>query len=490
MIRVRASLATLMLLAGCAMGPTYHPPEGIPQAARIGSDGTGTPTRAFFDSLVAARAADSMAPLAPASKVQTLTPDSMADVAWIQILRDTTLLRLVHTAVQQNRDVQVAIGRIREFRGLVGVSRGPLLPSLTANASASTNQVAIGAFPPTSYNALRATADVAWELDFWGRIRRGIEASRADVGAQEANERSVLLSLVSNVASGYLQLLELDQEHGIAERTLASRQQTLALARSRFNQGVISELDVRQFEAEVAVPATTLAQTDRLRAQQEHALSQLLGQAPGQIPRGGSLTEAVSLLLVPDSLPAALLARRPDLQLAERQYAAATARIGVAAASRLPTIAITGSYGTQSSNTGNLFTSQAEVYQLLGGISIPLFTGGRLSGQLEAARGRADQARATYEQAVLTALHDASDALASVRSARDQTAAQQTQVQALRRALGLAELRYRTGVASYLEVLDAQRGLFTAELSLSQSELLELTSAVQLYRALGGSWRQ
>jgi multidrug efflux system outer membrane protein len=485
-----AAFAAVGLISGCAVGPSYHPPEAVPPAMHIGADGTTGPARGFFDSLVAARKADSLAPLAPASEARALAPDSLADVAWIQILRDTTLLRLVQTAVRQNRDVQVAIGRIREFRGLLGVARGPIFPSVSGNASASTNQVAIGAFPPTSFNALRVTGDVAWELDFWGRIRRGVEAGRADLGAQEANQRAVLLSLVSDVASGYLQLLELDQERRIAERTLTSRQQNLALARNRFSQGVISELDVRQFEAEVAVPAATLAQADRLRSQQEHQLSQLLGEAPMAIPRGGLLNDAVSLLLVPDSLPAALLARRPDVQLAERQYAAATARIGVAQGSRLPTISITGSYGTQSSTAAKLFTSQAEIYQLFGGISIPLFTGGRLSGQLEAARGRADQAKATYEQAVLTALRDASDALVAVRSARDQTAAQQTRVQALRRALSLAELRYRSGVASYIEVLDAQRGLFSAELGLSQSELLELTSAVQLYRALGGSWRQ
>ncbi|MEO8201420.1 MAG: TolC family protein, partial [Gemmatimonadota bacterium] len=211
---------------------------------------------------------------------------------------------------------------------------------------------------------------------------------------------------------------------------------------------------------------------------------------PTNIARGGSLTEAVSSLVVPDSLPSTLLSRRPDVQQAERNYAAATARIGVAQAARLPAVTITGYYGSQSSNTHDLFKNNTEVYQLQGGVSVPLFTGGSNRNQVEAARARAEQARNQYEQAALNALRDAGDALVAVRTARDEVAAQQTQALALRRALALAELRYKTGIASYIEVLDAQRGLFTAELSLSQAQLLELVSAVQLYRALGGGWTQ
>jgi multidrug efflux system outer membrane protein len=481
-----------VLVAGCAVGPKYRPETPIPANTRVGADGGGS-ARAFFDSLAAAREADTLGDtLAVAGKAlapRRLVADSLADLAWLDILHDSTLVGLVQTALRQNRDLQVAVGRIREFRALVGVARAPLFPSVTVNGSAATNQVAIGSFPPTSYDALRATADLAWELDFWGRIRQGVRAAQADEAEQEATERSVLLSLVSDVASEYLQLLELDQERAIAGRTLASRQATLVLARQRFAQGVISELDVRQFEAQVAVPAATLAQTERLRAQSEHRLNFLLGEVPMPVTRGGSLAAAVTALAVPDSLPATLLERRPDVEAAERAYAAATARIGVAEASRLPTISITASYGTQSPNTNGLFTAGAEVYQLLGGISIPLFTGGRLINQTRVARARADQSRARYEQTVLGALREASDALVAVRTARDEVAAQQTQAQALRRALALAELRYRTGVASYVEVLDAQRSLFDAELALSRAQLQQLTGAVQLYKSLGGSWR-
>jgi multidrug efflux system outer membrane protein len=298
----------------------------------------------------------------------------------------------------------------------------------------------------------------------------------------------VVLSLVSDVATGYLSLLELDQERTLAERTLVSRQATLNLARRRFQQGLTSELDVRQFEAQVAVPAATLAQTERLRAEQEHGLSLLLGEPPSRLATRGSLTQIVNSLSVPDSLPAALLGRRPDVQAAERAFAAATARVGIAQAARLPTISITGYYGTQVATAGDLFGSNGEIYQAQAGISLPLFTGGRLINQTRSARARADQARLQFEQSFLVALREASDALVGVRTSRDQVVAQATQAQALRRALQLAELRYRTGIASYVEVLEAQRSLFDAELGLSQAQLRQLAAAVQLYRSLGGSW--
>ena len=488
MIRHSAALLLVASLgAGCAAGPSYHPEQVVPASTRVGTAGSSAGARAFFDSLAIARDSDTVA-VAGAVGSRVLLPDSLASLEWLDIFRDSAMIALVRTALGQNRDLQSAVARIREFRAEVGVARAPLFPSLSANGSVSTNQVAIGSFPPQSFDAWRLTGDVAWELDFWGRTRRGIEAARADLASEEAAQRSVVLSLVSDVATGYLSLLELDQERALAERTLASRQATLNLARRRFQQGLTSELDVRQFEAQVAVPAATLAQTERLRAEQEHDLSLLIGEAPVPIARRGSLPEAVSALSVPDSLPAALLLRRPDVQQAERAFAAATARIGVAQAARLPAISITGYYGSQVPTAGDLFGSNGEIYQALAGVSLPLFTGGRLVNETRAARARADQARLQYEQSVLIALREASDALIGVRTSRDQVVAQQTQTQALRRALHLAELRYRTGIASYVEVLEAQRSLFDAELGLSQSQRRQLAAAVQLYRALGGSW--
>lgn len=486
-----AAILALLLLGACAVGPRYEPVAPVDTTARVGAGESSPAARAFFDSLTSARAADSAAARATPAPVAPpiLAADSLADLSWLDLLRDSTLVGLVRTALRQNRDLQGAIARIREFRAFVGVARAPLFPSVSARAGGSTNRAATGG-TRASFDAFQVVGDVAWELDFWGRTRRGVEASRADLGGQEATRQAVVLTLVSDVATGYLQLLELDQERAVAESTLVSRRATLALAQSRLRQGLTSELDVRQFEAQVSVPAATLAQIERLQAQQEHQLNVLIGETPRRIPRGSSLVAAVAALQVPDSLPASLLARRPDVRLAERSLAAATARVGVAQAARLPAISITGYYGSQSPDLNGLLSESPEVYQLQVGVSIPLFTGGRLINETRAARARVDQARAAYEQTALIALGEAGDALAAMRTWRNEVTAQQTQAQALRRALYLAELRYRTGVANYLEVLEAQRGLFGAELALSQAQLGQLTAAVQLYRALGGSWRQ
>jgi multidrug efflux system outer membrane protein len=485
---VRARLAPLAaaLLAGCAVGPGYRPAPA--PAAAVGAARRADSTQRFFDSLAAARAADTIRPIAAPRPPRRLAPDSIADLAWLDILRDSTLKGLVGIALRQNRDLATARARIAEYRADAAVARSALFPSLALNGSVSRNKVAFGSISIPPYTAWRATADLAWELDFWGQTRRGLQAANADLAAREAAERATVLSLVSEVATGYLQLLELDQERTVAEQTLFSRQATLELARQRFARGLISELDVRQFEAQVAVPAARLAQVEQFRAQQEHALNILLGEGPTPIPRGGSLAAAARAVVVPDSVPAALLARRPDVQAAEREYAAATARIGVADAARLPSFAITGSEGWQALQASQLFDKGANIYQVLGGVSIPLFTGGRLVNEARAARARAEQARAQYEQAVLVAAGEAGDALVGVRAARDVAAAEETQAAALRRALDLAELRYRTGVSNYLEVLDAQRSLFDAQLAASQAQLQQLTAAVELYKALGGSW--
>ncbi|MGH7620644.1 MAG: efflux transporter outer membrane subunit, partial [Gemmatimonadaceae bacterium] len=320
--------------------------------------------------------------------------------------------------------------------------------------------------------------------------RRGVEEANADLESQEAGERATVLSLVSDVATSYLQLLEFDQERDIAERTLSSRKATLDVARARFAQGLTSELDVRQFEAQVAAPAVTLAQADRSRAVTEHNIDVLIGEGPVRINRGTALVDAVRALEIPDSISAALLARRPDVVQADRAYAAATARIGMADAARLPTINIVGSFGSQAGVPENVFGNQTHVYQLLAGISFPIFDNGRLARLSAAARARAEQARASYESTALNAIREANDALTIVRTARDEAVAQATQVTALRQALDLAQSRYQAGLSTYLDLLDAQRSLFSAELGLSQAQLGELTAAVQLYKALGGGWRR
>ena len=417
-------------------------------------------------------------------------PDS-AVLHWVDLLEDAVLRQLVDTALEENRDVRTALAVIAEFRAQYRATRGALLPAFSANGQAGRNELQFGTFGTQTFNVYKATADGRWEVDLWGRLRRATQVSHADLLAQEENRRAVELSLIGAVATAYVDLRASDLNLDIARRTLESRRQTLALARQRLDQGLISELDVRQFEAQVASPAASVAQFERAVAQQENALSVLIGHTPGAIARGGgrSLTQLVARIPIPAGVPAALLTHRPDVRGAAAELHAATARIGVAEGGWLPTITLTGQYGTQSAQFSQWFGSRTKVWQAFVGVSLPLFTEGRPGGeQVNIARARADQARAHYEQTVLVAMREVEDALVALRTAQDETTALERQAMALRRALELATMRYQNGVSSYLDVLDAQRSLFSAELALTQAERDQLVDAVALYQAVGAGW--
>jgi multidrug efflux system outer membrane protein len=478
-----------VFMAACAVGPSTHLNTTVPSVPVRTAGATSPASRAFLDSLARARAAD----VPDSTRHFTVTPpalliDVSRDLDWMEVLRDTTLDDLVRSAVANNRNLRVAQARINEYRALHGVAASRFFPQVTANVANSRNKTAFGANSPVAFDAVRGTADVAWELDFWGRTRRASEAAGFDLAGREDDARATTLSLVSDVANAYLQLREADAIIAISEQTLASRANTLQLARRRFAQGLISELDVRQFEANVAEPAARVADYARQRTEFEDALSLLLGNAPGAIPRGQSLDDAVKAVTVPDTLSGVLLARRPDVLRARHDYQAAIARIGVSEAARLPTITLGGTYGAQRPNYDGLLNRQGEVYSTQLGVSLPLFTGGRLSSETKAARARAEQSKNAYEQTVLTALREASDAAAGVRLRRDQLVAQETQERALQVAFSIAERRYASGISSYLEVLDAQRSLFSAQIARVQTERLYLQATVQLFRALGGTW--
>lgn len=479
-------------LSACMLGPSTKVNTDIPSVGVRGRDNASPASRVFLDSLRRVRAADvpdSISRITSQAPAQTLDiANGATALAWTDVLRDATLDSLIRSAVANNRNLRVAQARINEYRALQGVAGSRLLPQLTANTSIATNKVALAASAPIEFDAARVTADLAWELDFWGRTRRASQAAGFDAAAREDDARATTLSLVSDVASAYLQLREADAIIAIAEQTLASRASTLQLARRRFEQGLISELDVRQFEATVADPAARVADYARQRTEGENALSLLMGAAPHAIARGQLLSDIVKTVTVPDSLPGALIARRPDVLRAQHDLQAATARIGVTVAARFPTITVSSQYGAQRPVYGNLFDGKGEVYALQAGVSLPLFTGGRLSSEEKAAKARAEQSKNVLEQTVLVALREASDAAAGVRLRRDQLAAQETQERALQAAYSIAERRYNSGISSYLEVLDAQRSLFAAQLTRVQVERLYLTSTVQLFRALGGSW--
>jgi multidrug efflux system outer membrane protein len=483
-----APLTLLVAAAGCAVGPSTRVREPAPAAVRP-ADSLTTPTaRTFFDSLASARVTDRRDSTPALWVTRPLGLDSLSDRPWLTVLNDPVLTSMVDAAMAGNQDLKLAVARVKEYRALLGVARGDLFPQISANGSASKNQSVFGTFPPQNFDAVRVTGDLAWELDFWGKLRRQTQAASFDLGAQEEAERATVVTLVSDVVTAYLELRALDQEVAISEQTLETRRASLALARRRFTEGVISELDVRQFESEAAAPAARVADFARQRAEKEHQIAVLLGRAPGALPRGKPLAETVQAVAVPDSIPGDFLLRRPDVRRAARELQAATARIGVAMGNRLPRVAVTGQYGTQRSDFHDLFGKSGEIYFAQLGISLPLFTGGKLINQQRAARARAEQAEAHYEATVLGALREADDALVGLRLTKDQLVAQNTQVLALSRAFELARRRYESGVSSYLEVLDAQRGLFQAQLTLADTERQYLGATVQLYKALGGGW--
>src|SRR5256714_668074 len=492
-----ARVALITLAAACAVGPGYHRSTlGLPGSWRP-SAASEDSLRPFFDSLRTARD-----PLLPPGSDTARVPftfdptpgraaaDSGAGFRWLDLIQDSVLRQLVDTSLRQNRDVRTALAVIDEFRAQYRATRGALLPELTANGQAGRNQTVFGTFGSFTYNQYRATADLSWELDVWGRLRRSTSAAHSDLRAREEDRRALRLSLIGDVATAYFDLRAADLNLAIARRTLDSRRQTLALARRRLDQGLISELDVRQFEAEVASPAASVADFERQVAQQENALSVLVGRNPGAIARGRSLTEMAALIPVPAGVPSALLASRPDVRGAEATLRAATARIGVAQAALLPTVTIIRQYGTQSADFSKWFASGTNIWQAFAGVSIPLFKEGRPGAgeQVNIARARATQARARYEQTVLVALREVEDALVGLRTAHDTSGAQERQVIARRPALELADMRYRNGVSSYLDVLDAQRGLFGAELALTQAERDQLVAAVQLDSAGRARW--
>jgi multidrug efflux system outer membrane protein len=489
---VRAALLACAA-AACAAGPGYRRPEaGVPAAWRT----TGVDSlQPFFDSLEANRDTLRLNPgQAEAVRADSggggvlFVGDTAADLAWIDLLHDPQLRQLVDTALRRNRDVGIALATIQEFRAQYAIARADFFPQVSVTGQAGRVKSVFGTLGSVTTNQIQATADLSWELDLWGRIRRSTEAARNDLLAERESQRAIVLTLIGDVASVYLQLRQLDLAMEISQRTLTSNRETFRLARRRFDQGLISELDVRRFESEVAIPAASVAQLEGQITQTENRLSVLVGKQPGSIARGLPLTDVLGALAVPAYVPRDLLRRRPDVREAEAELHAATARIGAARADLLPIPFVTGDYGTTSDNTDDLFTRNSEIYQIFGGFSMPLFTGGRLGKRVDVARARAEQSRLRYEQTVLIALQEAEDAFAEVRASRNQVAAQQTQVDALRRALRLAELRYQSGASSYLDLLDAQRSLFAAELSLAQVQGQQATAAVTLYRALGGTW--
>jgi multidrug efflux system outer membrane protein len=420
-----------------------------------------------------------------------LRDSSYANIPWWGVLNDSTLQHLVRTALRENRDLHIALARVNEARAQLGIARYEFFPQIDIQGRARTGEVgdSIGGGGGALVNGFNTLGvGLNWEIDLWGRVRRLNESARASLLASEQGRRGAIITVVSEVARSYFEMRDLDAQLGITQGQVAIRQQSLDLARARFQGGLTSELDVTQGESALAAAEGTLSRIQRLRTQKENELSILIGRTPGEVQRGLPLTGQQVPDVIPAGIPSDLLLRRPDIRQAEEQLHAANARIGVAVASMFPTISLTAAGGTASDDLGNLFKSGFGFWNLAVNLFQPILNRGRNVKQIALERARTEAAVGQYEKTVLTAFQEVEDGLVAVQRLREEVAAAGRAAAAARRSVTLAGLRYEGGVDNYLNLLDAQRSQLDAELAESDLQRQHRVAVVRLYRALGGGW--
>lgn len=458
--RLWAMTLVAVLLAGCKVGPDYsRPPTNVPATFR---------------------------------GVDAATLQSLGDSKWAAVFADPQLQALIAEALAKNFDVRIAVQHVLEARAQLAGTAANQSPTLGATAQAQFDRSATGLANPPYVDVWEKTfgAQMSYEVDLWGRLARSTEAARAQFLASDAAREAVLTSVISSVASGYLQLLELDLELQITRDTLAVRQDSLRLTQIRLGGGVASLQDVRQAQTLVATALAAVPQTQRQIEQTENALSILLGRYPGPIPRGLPLLAQLNLPDAPIGIPASLLERRPDIRQAEQSLVAANAQIGAAKGLLLPSLQITGStavVNTLISGIGSLGT--AGIFTLLGAANQLIFDGGRVRAGVAFAEAQKDEAVAVYQRTVVQGVREVSDSLADYRYGIQTVRDQQALADAVRDSVRLANLRYGAGVTSYLEVLNAQTQSYDAQINLARAELAERNGVISLYKALGGGWQ-
>ena len=457
-------LSIALLASGCTVGPKYKRPDvAVPDSYRGVASEQATQTHAV----------------------------PLGDQQWWDVFQDEQLRKLVRTALQQNYDLRIAASRVLEARAQLGITRADQFPTVNGGAGVSDSRTAQSKFfPPFETSAGQVNLSAAWEIDFWGKFRRATEAARASLLASAWARQEVVSTLVANVAGAYFQLRALDLQLEIAKRTLKSRQESLRLTRLLADGGSTSLLDVRQAEQLVFTAGAEVPALEQQIEQQENFLSILLGQNPGDIPRGLTLTEQSQPPEVPPGLPSSLLERRPDIRQAEEQLIAANAQIGVARAAYFPEISLSGTGGFQSSALTGLFTGPAGAWNFGAGLTQPIFTAGRIRSGVRLAEARQQTAVLVYQQSIQGAFRSVSDALVASRKTREFRVQQESLFQSAQDAARLSHMRYTGGVTGYLEVLTNETNAFSAELGLAQARLNELLVLVQLYEALGGGWQQ
>ena len=455
------AVAMVVALAACKVGPDYVRPK------------VDTPATFRFE--------------------ESDAPD-LVNTAWWEQFDDVVLNQLITTALAQNKDVRIAAARVEEAAGILGTTRSQLFPQVGVGAGVARQEASRFNATTTLQEDVKRTftnyqvlLSASWELDFFGKLQRQTESARASLLASEDGRRTTLLSLVAAVANEYVTLRDLDKQLEISLRTADSRGESVRLFELRFKGGVVAELELEQVRSQYEEALAAIPDLERQIAQQENLISVLLGLNPGPIPRGKTLDD-LTLPTVPAGLPSDLLERRPDLLQAEQSLVAANAQIGAAKALYYPTITLTGQAGTLSTQWSNLFSGDARTWSFGPSISVPIFTAGALRGQVAQAEARQQQALYQYQQAIQTAFRETEDALVGQLKLREQLAVQGRRVKALRGYARLARLRYDNGYTSYLEVLDAERSLFEAELDYARNQGDLFQSLVNLYKAMGGGW--
>jgi multidrug efflux system outer membrane protein len=460
-MRRLAAIALFSLsLAGCMVGPDYRRPTvETPQSWRIAEK----------------------------------EAQDLVNTLWWEQFNDPMLNELIGIALQENKDLLIATARVEESRGRYAVARSPLFPQIGTGVSAGRQrsteqgQVPLPATAPNPVDQYKASFAASWEIDFWGKYRRASESARANLISTEEGRRSVILALIASVAGAYVNLRDLDRQLEIAQRTAKLREESFKIFTLRFQGGLISELELSQVQSEYEQALATIPAIEKAIAQQEAALSLLLGRNPGPVRRGKTIDE-LKLPAVPSGLPSDLLVNRPDIRQAEQDLISANAQIGVARAQYFPSISLTGQFGWESTKLLSLFSGPASAWNWAVPVIQPIFTGGAIAGQVKAAEAFREELLLQYRKAIQNAFRDVEDALVDQKRTREQLEAQARQVEALRTYARTARLRYDNGYTSYIEVLDAGQSLFSAELSSVQTKGGLFQAMINLYKAMGGGW--
>jgi len=465
-LRLKYSIAAVLcsaFLSACMVGPKYHRPV--------------VQTPSTFRDL-----ADN-----PQIRAQSA---SYADLPWWEVFKDPKLQELIRTALKQNYDLEIATERINAARAQLAVTRSSIFPQVGVGANFNGGKE--NNFQ-AKYNFLTLLGDAAFQLDFFGRLRRANEAARAELLATEDARQTVVLTLVSDVANDYFTLLQLDLELQITRQTVTTQTNSVKLTNLRLEHGVATKLDVLQAQQVLDTANAEIPNLEREIGQEEDAINILLGNYPNGVPRGLALVDQEIPPEVPAGLTSLLMERRPDIREAEQILVAANAEIGVAKAQFFPQVTLTGSGGGSFGRTSaypGIFPTQLGIWSYGAQVAQPVFTGGALRGNLHLAESEHSQALIAYQQTIQRAFGDVSDALIGYDKFHQVRLRQQDTVADLQETVRISTLRYQGGTTTYLEVLDSQRSLYAAELTLASARGDEFRSLVQLYRALGGGWQQ